>query len=71
MSGSSYALSYMKLGESGYTPVSGDFDGDGKSDLAVYYESTGYWYMLMSGSSYALSYMKLGESGYIAVYTIP
>ena len=71
LSGSSYALSYMKLGESGYTPVSGDFDGDGKSDLAVYHESTGYWYMLMSGSSYALSYMKLGESGYIAVYTIP
>ena len=60
---STYSLSYIKLGESGYTPVPGDFDGDGRTDLAVYQESTGYWFIMLS-STFALSYYKLGEFGY-------
>jgi len=54
----------MKLGASGYTPVPGDYDGDGTTDLTVYRESSGYWYILLSGSSYSLSYQKFGEAGY-------
>jgi len=60
----SYSLSYQQFGADGYTPVSGDYDGDGKSDLAVYHEPSGYWYMLLSGSNYSLSYQKFGEAGY-------
>ena len=44
--------------------VINDFDGDGKTDIAVYHETTGYWYILLSGSSYSLSYQKFGETGY-------
>ncbi|MFC1461528.1 C1 family peptidase [Verrucomicrobiota bacterium] len=43
--------------------VINDFDGDGRSDIAVYHGASGYWYILYSSSS-TLSYMKFGASGY-------
>ena len=45
------------------TDIAGnDFDGDGKSDVAVYEDSSGYWYILPS-STYSLSSQKFGSSG--------
>ncbi len=54
------------LSEATRLPVN-DFDGDGKSDMTLYHEESGYWYMLLSGSGYSMSSMKLGEPGYTPV----
>ena len=49
-----------------HTPVPGDFDGDGKSDVAVYNDTTGWWYMIYSSSG-SLDYVKLGGMGYTPI----
>lgn len=61
----------IKVTGSGETPVpsSGyhvfnDYDGDGKSDLAVYLKTSGMWIILLSGSGYQTATAMLGGQGY-------
>ena len=42
-------VSYINWGTSTDTPVTGDFDSDGKSDVAVY--RGGVWYILNSATN--------------------
>ena len=45
-------------GGSGFTPVPGDYDGDGKTDVAIYQSSNGYWWIIISsdGSPHGLGW---------------
>ena len=35
----------MQFGDPTDTPVPGDYDGDGRTDLAVFRQSTGQWFV--------------------------
>jgi hypothetical protein len=53
-------------GGPGDTPVSGDYDGDGRTDVAVYRPSTGTWFILRSSTN-ATSVYQWGGPGDIPV----
>jgi FG-GAP repeat len=72
-SSSSYTTTInISWGGAGYAPVKGDYDGDGKTDLATYVTSTGVWYVLLSGGNYTTTLSKSwGGSAYTAVPQYP
>jgi len=53
------------VGGTGYAAVPGDYDGDGVTDIAVYNETNGYWYVKYSSGGYGFD--SLGGSGRIPV----
>ncbi len=56
------------LGGPGFTPMTGDYDGDGKLDPTAYEAASGNWYIALSSNSYAISTINLGGPDYAAVW---
>lgn len=57
----------VSFGSPDATPIPEDYDGDHKTDIAVYQESSGTWTVMLSSQGYASVSIVLGGPGYIPV----
>jgi subtilisin-like proprotein convertase family protein len=48
----------VNWGGPGYVPVYGDYDGDGRQDIAVYQPSTGQWLALKSSTNFTTTFSQ-------------
>ena len=64
---SSEGIFAVMRGQSDKAPVSGDFDGDRKNDLALYQASSGAWFIKLSASGYAEAQVALGGTNSQAI----
>jgi hypothetical protein len=54
-----------------YTPIAGDWDGDGRADVAVV-DPAGTWSILLSNGNYTTSLSKSwGGAGFVPVPAFP
>ena len=58
LSRSTQGFTYQQFGQAGDVPQPGDYDGDGKGDLAVF--RTGNWYILNSSGNPPVTGVQFG-----------
>ncbi len=54
------------FGGTGYTPVPADYDADGQTDIAVYHQASGLWFIRQSTTGNTVT-LGFGGSGYVPV----
>jgi hypothetical protein len=57
----------LNFGGVGFVLLIGDFDGDGRTDIAVYQQSTGNWFVVGSTAGFFSPAVNFGGSGFIPV----
>jgi hypothetical protein len=67
LSSRAYEPAAAIFGDQGYQPIQADYDGDSKTDPALYATASGLWGVLLSAGGYQLATATLGGEGYTAI----